>query len=116
MATMEIYKALGGRVASLRRELGLTQMELAHRLGVSRASVASIEAGRQKVVLDQAYALAGALELGKLSDLISMDVPRRERAAAPLPAKFSASPIQAAQIDGIVRSAVASARSGTKKS
>jgi len=113
---MEIYKALGRRVASLRRTLGLTQMALADRLSVSRASVASIEAGRQKVGLDQAYALAGALELAKLSDLISMDVPRREHATAPLPAKFSASPIQAAQIDGIVRSAVAEARGGTKKS
>lgn len=104
----KLYGSLGERVASLRGRVGLTQEALASRVGITRASVASIEAGRQRVTLDQLYRLASALELGDLSDLISLQVPRYEGLSAKLSAEVT--PGQAAQIDTLLRSALA----GTK--
>jgi transcriptional regulator with XRE-family HTH domain len=70
MAKQAIYKAFGRAVATRRRELDLTQSELAARVGMSRASVANIESGRQSVLLHHVYGLAEALEITKLSDLL----------------------------------------------
>lgn len=64
-----VYRALGRAVAARRRTLKLTQAELAERVGTSRASIANIEAGRQKVMLHQVYALVQALELRSVTDL-----------------------------------------------
>jgi transcriptional regulator with XRE-family HTH domain len=41
----------------------LTQEKLAQRVGISRASLANIEVGRQSVLVHQLYALAEALKL-----------------------------------------------------
>lgn len=67
-----IYKAFGRAVATRRKTLGLTQAELAVKVGVSRASVANIESGRQNVLLHHVYGLASALEFAKVSDLLPM--------------------------------------------
>lgn len=47
----EIYIALGAVMRRRRKELGLTQEQLAGALGLVRASVANIETGRQRVLL-----------------------------------------------------------------
>lgn len=109
MADMGIYRALGGRVARLRRQLGLTQVGLAHRSGMSRASIASIEAGRQRIAVDQLYELGAALGVARVSDLIPMEVPDAA-AAAPIEGQRVVSPVQSAQIDGIVRAALSGGR------
>ena len=70
MADDAIYKAFGRAVATRRRKLELTQAELAARVGMSRASVANIESGRQSVLLHHVYGLAEALEITKVSDLL----------------------------------------------
>jgi len=62
--------AFGRIVAARRRKLDLTQAELAAKVGMSRASVANIESGRQNVLLHHVYSLASALELSKVSDLL----------------------------------------------
>jgi transcriptional regulator with XRE-family HTH domain len=49
---MDFYSEFGRLVRSARDARGLTQDELAVRMGVSRAAIASIETGRQKVSLD----------------------------------------------------------------
>lgn len=61
MNPTQIYRDFGGRVSTRRKALGLTQAELSTRLGISRASLANIERGGQKVLLHQVFALAGAL-------------------------------------------------------
>ena len=43
------FKQLGGRIATLRKELGLTQVQLAQILEISQQHMASFEAGRRKV-------------------------------------------------------------------
>lgn len=45
MTREEVLKTLGRRIASLRREKGLTQEALAEAMGVSRNHVADIELG-----------------------------------------------------------------------
>ncbi len=60
-----IYRHIG---AVIRRGRGkfkprLTQEALARRVGISRASLANIETGRQSVLVHQLYALAAALDL-----------------------------------------------------
>ena len=42
----EYFKVLGSRVAHLRKELGLTQVQLAETLGISQQMVASYEVGK----------------------------------------------------------------------
>lgn len=58
-----IYPEIGELVRRRRKKLGMTQAEVSPRLGISRASLANIETGRQKVLVHQLYALAAALEL-----------------------------------------------------
>lgn len=70
MSDDEIYKVFGRSVAARRRELDLTQTKLAARVGMSRASIANIESGRQNVLLHHVYSLASALAVAKLSDIL----------------------------------------------
>jgi transcriptional regulator with XRE-family HTH domain len=63
MTPAQVYPQLGSIVRSRRRELGLTQHALAAQLGMSRAALANIETGRQKVFAHQLYAFAAALNL-----------------------------------------------------
>ena len=65
----ELYDELGILIRSRRKKLLLTQHDLAARIGISRASLANIETGRQKVLVHQLYSLAMALDLAP-SDLL----------------------------------------------
>ena len=51
----------------------VTQSELAKAIGVSRASVANFEAGRQRVSLEKLYAIAEALQCEPAELLPSLD-------------------------------------------
>ena len=109
MALSEIYRELGERVSQLRESNGkLTQQELGSRVGMSRATVASIEAGRQNVSLEQLYSLAEALSVESLSELIPMNVPKFEPSI--VAGDSGLSPSQATQIETLLRSAVANAK------
>ena len=59
----QIYKNLGKRIRDLRKGLSLTQEQLATLDGISRASLANIEAGRQQVFVHHLFTLAAALDL-----------------------------------------------------
>jgi transcriptional regulator with XRE-family HTH domain len=65
-----INVAFGRAVAKRRDELGLTQADLSGLSGLSRASIASIEKGRQNVLLHHVYDLAQALRLRHVGDLL----------------------------------------------
>jgi len=70
MSDEALYKAFGHAVATRRKALDLTQATLAARVGISRASIANIESGRQNVLLHHVYRLASALEVSKIADLL----------------------------------------------
>src|SRR6266851_9976979 len=63
MSPDRIYHQMGVAIRVRRKTLSLTQHTLAARLGISRAALANIETGRQKVFVHHLYALAVALQL-----------------------------------------------------
>lgn len=58
-----IYKAFGAQVRERRDTLRMTQLQLSARIGLTRGSVANIEAGRQAVLLHQFLDIAAALQV-----------------------------------------------------
>lgn len=58
-----VYAAFGRCVAYARKHRGLTQADVADRIGLGRSSVANIEAGRQHAPLHVAVDLAWALDV-----------------------------------------------------
>ena len=70
MDSNRIYRDLGTRIRDLRRGLGRTQDQLAKQVGISRASLANIEAGRQQVLVHHLFGLADALELDSPAALL----------------------------------------------
>ncbi|RKF12232.1 XRE family transcriptional regulator [Roseovarius spongiae] len=70
MSGRQIYRNLGIRIKGLRGSLGLTQDQLAKQVGISRASLANIERGKQQVLVHHLFALAEALQLESPSDLL----------------------------------------------
>ena len=65
-----INVAFGKAIAQRREELEFTQAKLAGLVGVSRASIANIEKGRQNVLIHHVYDLAAALEMQKVGDIL----------------------------------------------
>lgn len=63
MKVPALYKRLGATIKVQRRALGLTQQQLAKQLGISRASLANVETGRQRVLVHQLYEFAGRLNV-----------------------------------------------------
>jgi transcriptional regulator with XRE-family HTH domain len=54
----------GQRIRATREDLGLTQLQLAERLGVSQPVVAALETGRGNPTIGQLAAVAAALQVG----------------------------------------------------
>jgi transcriptional regulator with XRE-family HTH domain len=62
----------GFRIRVARETKGLTQEQLAERAGYARASIANIEAGKQRLPLHMLYELAVALDVKPTHLLPSM--------------------------------------------
>lgn len=71
MRVPPIYKTLGQSITVLRRKAAVTQQELADAVGISRASVANIERGEQRVFFDQAVAIASFFDLEGVDQLLA---------------------------------------------
>ena len=61
MMPMEFYREFGTRLRDARKRSGLSQDELAIRVGMSRPALANIESGRQRVALHNLPAFATVL-------------------------------------------------------
>jgi transcriptional regulator with XRE-family HTH domain len=70
MSKNTIYPAFGNNMSSRRKQLKLTQSDLAALTGLSRASIANMERGHQNVALHHLYAIASALNIESVSDLL----------------------------------------------
>ena len=66
----QIYKYLGRRIKDLRKGLHQTQEQLAKQVGISRASLANIESGRQQLLVHHLFSLANALQLESPAQLL----------------------------------------------
>lgn len=107
MTALDVYPLLGRAVAKRREQLQLTQAEVASRIGLTRASLANIETGRQKVLLHHIYLLAEALGLSSILDLVPAAFEGGVR-DEPLPlGNTKVTPAQKAQLRSLVRQAMA---------
>jgi transcriptional regulator with XRE-family HTH domain len=85
-----IYPVIGEHIRRRRKLLKITQAKLAPRLGLSRASLANIETGRQRLLVDQLFALAEALNLAPADLLPTLDgAPTAPAHELPLPKDLS---------------------------
>lgn len=71
-----VYKIIGEIIKTRRKELGLTQENLAEKIKLSRPGLANIESGRQGILVHSIYEIAEALDL-KPHDLVPL--PRIEK-------------------------------------
>jgi transcriptional regulator with XRE-family HTH domain len=55
------YRQIGMKIEQIRGAVGLTQEELAKRMGLQRSSICNIEAGRQRILLHDVEKFAAAL-------------------------------------------------------
>jgi transcriptional regulator with XRE-family HTH domain len=83
-------REVGLRLQRARKERGITQEELANRIGLPRPSYANIESGRQRIPLDVIWRAAIVLELA-IAALVPEPLPGRPEAAPLFP--FAASVI-----------------------
>jgi transcriptional regulator with XRE-family HTH domain len=103
MADLEVYRIVGAKLAARRKKLRLKQAEVADSIGLTRASLANIERGRQKLMLHHIYKLATALDVESITDLVPESY-SFEQASGPLQLVGSAvNDVQKAQIEQYVR-------------
>ncbi|QDU34290.1 antitoxin HipB [Poriferisphaera corsica] len=70
----ELYRKVGNALAGKRQKTGMSQDALAGHVGVTRVTIANIEAGRQRPPLATLYAIASALDM-KLHEVLP-DIPK----------------------------------------
>jgi transcriptional regulator with XRE-family HTH domain len=68
-----LYKRLGREITQRRKALRITQQSLADAIGISRAAVANIERGEQRVFFDQIVAIASYLGAKSVDELLNTD-------------------------------------------
>jgi transcriptional regulator with XRE-family HTH domain len=66
----DIYKQVGKNIRRYREGAHRTQAQLALQIGISRASLANIEAGRQQILVHYLFAIAEALDLDSPTPLL----------------------------------------------
>lgn len=77
MNTIFLYGVLGRKIATVRKERGFTQEELALRAGIKRPTLACIETNKEHPPLHRVYALANALNIpiGELLPIMAQQCP-----------------------------------------
>ncbi|MCA1671851.1 MAG: helix-turn-helix domain-containing protein, partial [Actinobacteria bacterium] len=68
-AVDQLYEVIGERIRAARVHAGTTQTELGQRVGLTRSSIANIEAGRQRAMIHTLLQVAQALEVA-LADVV----------------------------------------------
>jgi transcriptional regulator with XRE-family HTH domain len=58
MKPQPVYKDIGANIRTRRRQADLSQETMALELGISRATLANIETGRQRILVHQLYDIA----------------------------------------------------------
>ena len=79
----EIYSRIGAEIRQRRDALGMTQAQLADRIGTGRTSIAMIERGGQALLVHQLLELAGALRTTPVDILGGISAPQGSADNAP---------------------------------
>ena len=79
----QFFKALGARIAELRKAHGLTQVQLAEALELSQQMIASYEVGRRRVPVSLLPAIAHALAVSIEALIGEKDAAPAKRGPAP---------------------------------
>jgi transcriptional regulator with XRE-family HTH domain len=98
MKIENIYQAIGATIRGKRRSLDMAQETLASRVGISRATLANIETGRQRILVHQLYALADALKIDPKDLLVSRPQLSDLTNLSRLPLPSDLNPLQKEQI------------------
>ncbi len=77
------FAALGGRIAQLRKEQGITQVQLAEQLGVSQQTITAYEVGRRRIQVSALPVIAQAL--GVAVETLVGETPTATRKRGPAP-------------------------------
>ena len=64
---------VGKRVKSMRTQKGISQSELAHRVGISQAHMSNIENGHSHITLENLFALHDILGVSMASFFVDID-------------------------------------------
>ncbi len=72
MDEQELANAFGLKVREKRKQLRITQKELAEKIGVTRVYFGQIERGETSITLEKVYKLARALDC-MVNDLLPLD-------------------------------------------
>jgi transcriptional regulator with XRE-family HTH domain len=97
-----LYKTIGAIIRRRRRRLEWSQALLASRLGISRATLANIETGRQRVLVHHLYTLAEVLEMRTSDFLPPASLAQSPGAWALLPMPDDLKPQQKEQIARLI--------------
>lgn len=74
MKTLEpIYQEAGKRIVGWRKHRGLSQAQLAEKIGLTRASLTNIEVGKQRVQIHTLVKICRALDIG-MAAIVSADM------------------------------------------
>lgn len=103
MADLEIYRVIGATIASRRKRMRLRQAEVAEKIGLTRASLANIEKGRQKIMLHQIYRIATALDADSITELVPKAFSFEQSSGPVRLAGSDVNEVQTAQIEQFVR-------------
>ena len=76
------FAQLGSRIAKLRKDQGVTQVQLAERLGVSQQTITAYEVGRRRIQVSALPVIAQALGVG-VEELVGAPPAPRKRGPAP---------------------------------
>jgi transcriptional regulator with XRE-family HTH domain len=78
-----LYRLVGERIRRLRDDAGLTQEDLAKKVGLKRTSITNVERGRQRLPLHQMVMIADQLG-AELRDLVPARAELAEGAKVPV--------------------------------
>jgi transcriptional regulator with XRE-family HTH domain len=106
----EIFRRnLGQRIVEIRRRRGLSQVELAHRLGVAKSRLNHWEKGNHLPPLEQSVKMAAVLNVG-LAELALGQAP-----AAARPVVMSLTPAECERLAACLRAAMAVLRNAEQR-
>ncbi len=98
----DVYVQLGATIMQHRLRRGWSQLELANRMALSRASIANVETGRQRLMLHQIQAAAVVFDVS-LSDILDLPELTPTARIASLKEKLAEAQSECARLSSIIK-------------